>query len=87
MIKRVIVDTNNSYIAINREHLLGYIHALEELSESVSADISEREIQLSNDDIRKYNQMLIDNIDYMRTKAVRDLGRFEMTNNPIWMDD
>lgn len=87
MTKRVIVDINDSSVAINREHLLGYIHALEELSEFISADISKSEIQLSNNDVNKYHQMLIENIDYMRTKAVRDLGRFEMANNPIWMDD
>ena len=83
--KRTIVDANSMENMINREHVLGYLHALEELTVEISASISR--IELSDSKVKFYHDCLVDCIDTLRIKAARDLGRYELTNNTLWMDD
>ena len=84
---RIIVHPDNMSVLLSREHVLGYLHALEEFTTGMSANITDEHIELSDAKVATYHGVMIDYLDELRTKAARDLGRLELTNNSIWMDD
>lgn len=84
---RIIVDPDNMSVLLSREHVLGYLHALEEFTIGMSSIIANKNIELSDTKVATYHDIMVDYLDELRTKAARDLGRLELTNNTIWMDD
>lgn len=84
---RIIVDLDNTSVLLSREHVLGYLHALEEFTIGMSTNIIDKNIELSDTKVAAYHEVIVDYLDELRTKAARDLGRLELSNNAIWMDD
>ena len=84
---RIIVHPNDMPVLLSREHVLGYLHALEEFTTGMSTNITDEHIELSDAKVAAYHEVIVDYLDELRTKAARDLGRLELTNNTIWMDD
>ncbi len=84
---RIIVHPNDMPVLLSREHVLGYLHALEEFTTGMSTNITDEHIELSDAKVAAYHGVMVDYLDELRTKAARDLGRLELTNNTIWMDD
>lgn len=84
---RIIVNPDNKAVLLSREHVLGYLHALEEFTTGMSATIIDKHIELSDAKVAAYHEVIVDYLDELRVTAARDLGRLELTNNTIWMDD
>ena len=88
MIKRIIVDPSDVTTMVNREHVAGYLHALEEITIMLTKCINSEVTPSMDNSIKTINlDEVVDILDVMRIKAARDLGRFELSSHDIWMED